>query len=67
MEELMEGIYQKEKLLKANEVAQLLNISRAMSYHLMQSGQIPVVRINRSVRVKPGDLRSFIEQQRVTS
>ncbi len=67
MEELIEGIYQKEKLLKANEVAQLLNISRAMSYHLMQSGQIPVVRINRSVRVKPGDLRLFIEQQRVTS
>ena len=67
MEELIEGIYQKEKLLKANDVAELLNVSRAMSYHLMQSGQIPVVRINRAVRVKPGDLRSFIEQQRVTS
>ena len=67
MEEPNEGICQKEKLLKASEVAELLNVSRAMSYHLMQSGQIPVVRINRSVRVKPDDLRSFIEQQRMLS
>ena len=67
MEKPNEGIYQKEKLLKASEVAELLNVSRAMSYHLMQSGQIPVVRINRSVRVRPDDLRSFIEQQRMPS
>jgi excisionase family DNA binding protein len=67
MEKPNEGIYQREKLLKASEIAELLNVSRAMSYHLMQSGQIPVVRINRSVRVKPGDLRSFIEQQRMLS
>ena len=67
MEELNEVIFQKERLLKANEVAELLNVSRAMSYHLLQSGRIPVVRINRAVRVKLGDLRSFIEQQRITS
>lgn len=67
MEELNEGIFQKDRLLKASEVAELLNVSRAMSYHLLQSGQIPVVHINRTVRVKPDDLRSFIEQQRVTS
>jgi excisionase family DNA binding protein len=67
MEELNEGIYQREKLLKAGEVAELLNVSRAMSYHLIQTGQIPVIRINRSVRVKPGDLHSFIEQQRISS
>ena len=67
MEESNAASFQNEKLLKAKEVAELLNVSRAMSYHLMQSGQIPVVRINRAVRVKPGDLRSFIEQQRVTS
>ncbi|MCJ7624287.1 MAG: helix-turn-helix domain-containing protein [Anaerolineaceae bacterium] len=67
MEEIHQLDYQKERLLKPNEVAELLNVSRAMSYHLLQSGQIPVVRINRAVRVKPDDLRSFIEQQRITS
>jgi excisionase family DNA binding protein len=67
MEEMHQLDYQKERLLKPNEVAELLNVSRAMSYHLLQSGQIPVVRINRTVRVKPDDLRSFIEQQRITS
>ena len=67
MEEMHKMDYQKERLLKPSEVAGLLNVSRAMSYHLLQSGQIPVVRINRAVRVKPDDLRSFIEQQRITS
>jgi len=67
MDELIERYYQEEKLLKAKEVAQLLNISRALTYHLMQNGQIPVVRINRAVRVMACDLRSYIEKQRVIS
>ena len=54
-----------EKLLKPSEVAEYLNISRAMSYRLLQSGKIPVIRINRTVRVKPSDLHGFIERQRI--
>jgi excisionase family DNA binding protein len=53
-----------ERLLKAMDVAMILNISRALSYRLMESGMIPSIRINRVVRVKPSDLKRFIESQR---
>lgn len=48
------------KLLKANEVAELLSVSRSFAYALMQSGQLPTVHIRRSVRVRPEDLEEFI-------
>jgi excisionase family DNA binding protein len=53
-----------EKLLKGNDVAKLLNISRSFAYHLLQSGAIPVVRIGKSCRVKPQDLVEYIECNR---
>ena len=52
-----------DKLLKASDVAQILSISRALSYRLLQQGEIPVVRINRSVRVRPADLERFIQKR----
>ena len=51
-----------KRLLKASDVARILNISRALSYRLLQQGEIPVVRINRAVRVRPADLESFIQK-----
>jgi excisionase family DNA binding protein len=51
-----------EKLLKGGDVAAILNISRSKAYRLMQTGDIPSVRIGHSVRVRPCDLVSFIEQ-----
>jgi len=65
MEEMNEWNYQEEELLKPSEVAHLLNISKSMSYRLMQTGKIPYIRINRSVRIVPDDLRKYIEGQRV--
>jgi excisionase family DNA binding protein len=50
-----------EKLLKGNEVASLLNISRSRAYILMQTGVIPTVRIGKSRRVRPQDLNAYIE------
>ena len=47
-------------LLKAAEVAQILNISMGLAYRLMQSGELPSVRFGRSVRVQPADLEQFI-------
>jgi len=52
-----------EKLLKASDVARILNISRALSYRLLQQGEIPVVRINRAVRIRPADLEIFIQKR----
>jgi excisionase family DNA binding protein len=50
-----------EKLLKGNEVARLLNVSRSFAYLLMQTGSIPTVRLGRSIRVRPQDLVEYIE------
>ena len=50
-----------EPLLKASDVAQILNVSRAYAYRLMQNGLIRTVAIGGARRVRPGDLREFIE------
>lgn len=50
-----------EQLLKAVQVAHILNVSRAFAYQLMQKGVIPTVRILGSRRVRPEDLRRFIQ------
>ena len=50
------------RLLRAVEVAQILNISRAFAYRLMQQGKIRTVAIDRARRVRPEDLHSFIEE-----
>jgi|APSaa5957512622_1039677.scaffolds.fasta_scaffold281669_1 excisionase family DNA binding protein len=49
------------RLLKATEIAEILNISRAFAYRLMKQGVIPVVHIGNARRVRLGDLESFIE------
>lgn len=51
-----------EKLLKGNEVARLLNVSRSFAYLLMQTGHIPTVRLGRSIRVRPQDLVEYIDE-----
>jgi excisionase family DNA binding protein len=49
-----------EPLLRSNDVARILNISRSQAYALMQENEIPVVRIGRVVRVRRQDLEAFI-------
>ncbi len=58
----MENQKQSLRLLKAEEVALILNISRAFAYQLMQSSQIPTVRLGRAVRVRPQDLDRYISR-----
>jgi excisionase family DNA binding protein len=53
-----------ERLLKAADVARILNISKAMAYRLIQQGALPVVRINHAVRVKPSDLAEYVQRAR---
>ena len=48
-------------LLKVAEVAQILNISKSLAYRLIQSGDLPSIRLGRSVRVRPADLEQFIQ------
>ena len=51
------------RLLTAPDVARILNISEGAAYKLIQLNQIPSVRINSSVRVRPEDLDEFISNQ----
>lgn len=51
-----------EKLLKAADVAQRLNISRPLAYRLIQHGQIPSVLVNGSIRVQAVDLEEYIRK-----
>jgi excisionase family DNA binding protein len=50
------------RLLKAMDVAERLSISRSAAFTLMRTGELPVVRFGRLVRVRPEDLENFILQ-----
>jgi excisionase family DNA binding protein len=54
------------RLLNGIEVARILNISKALAYRMMQKGEIRVVRFGKSVRVSESDLRTFIENHKLT-
>ncbi|MGD8457028.1 MAG: helix-turn-helix domain-containing protein [Anaerolineales bacterium] len=62
MTEMNDQSIDRVRLLKATEVAGILNISRAMAYQLMQRQKIRTVHIEGARRVRPADLKSYIEQ-----
>ena len=55
------GINTNPRLLRANDVAKILNISLALAYRLLQTGELPCVRIGTAVRVRPQDLEAYID------
>ena len=52
-------------LLRAEEVQRALGLGRSKIYELIASGELPVVRIGRSVRVPSKALGEWIETQTV--
>ena len=52
-----------ERLLKPAEVADILQVSRAMAYKLLNQGEIPTVRIGTLVRVRRADLERYIHEK----
>lgn len=48
------------QLLRPEEAAQVLRISRSLIYQLLRTGEIPVVRIGRACRIRPQDIEVFI-------
>ena len=58
----MESTTLQGTLLKPRDAAKMLNISRSLVYQLIRSGDIPVVRIKSTVRIKASDLDMFIEK-----
>ena len=59
--EFQENFLRINTLLNAKQVAEILNISKSKTYHFMQLGEIPTVRIGKSRRVRPEDLIKYIE------
>ena len=49
-----------EDILKAGEVAEILKISKAMAYRLIQQREIPAIKFGRTTRVRRQDLEEFI-------
>ena len=48
-------------LLTARQTARMLSISERSLYSLTKAGDLPVVKIGRSVRYDPVDIRAWIE------
>lgn len=48
------------RLLRIEDVADQLSVSRSMAWKLIAHGQLRSVRIGRAVRVRPGDLDAFV-------
>lgn len=52
-----------ELLLKPDEVAEILKISKAQTYAFLKRGEIPVIRLGTLVRVRPRDLEKYIDDK----
>ncbi len=48
------------RLLRLDEVADRLSISKSMAWKLVAFGQIRSVRIGRAVRIRPADLDEYV-------
>ena len=53
---------QVDRLLTAGDVASRLNISKAKTYQLLQRGEIPCIRMDKTTRVRLTDLEAYIQQ-----
>jgi excisionase family DNA binding protein len=54
---------EQHEYLKVPEVAVVLRIARSRAYELVADGEIPSVRIGRSVRVSRRELERWLEEQ----
>ena len=50
-------------LLTLEEVARMLRISRGKAYGMAASGELPIVRMGRSVRVRRDRLEAWLDER----
>ncbi len=48
------------RLLRIEQIAERLSVSRSMAWKLIDSGVLRSVRIGRAVRVRPADLEAYL-------
>ena len=51
------------RLLNAQDVAAALKMGLSTVYMLVERGELPSIRIGRSVRIRPEDLEEFIDSK----
>jgi len=51
-----------QKLLKAQDVAQVLDVTESRVYDLVRQGLLPAVRLGRQIRFDPATLESWVVQ-----
>ncbi len=57
------GVSMDQMLLRAEEVQRVLGLGRSKIYEMIAAGELPVVRIGRSVRVPADALRQWVERK----
>ena len=55
---VMDGV--DRRLLRIEEIAERLSVSRSMAWKIIALGQLRSVRIGRAVRVRPQDLEDYL-------
>jgi excisionase family DNA binding protein len=67
MSELMyresEMITNDKLLLRISEAAEMLSVARSKAYAMVQAGELPVVRIGKSVRIPVRALNEYVERK----
>lgn len=58
---------QEHEWLKVPEVAKTLRIARSRAYELVADGEIPAVRIGRSVRINRKELNRWLQEHPYSS
>lgn len=64
---MMTDITRPPILMRVSEVAQELRLARSFVYALIQSGQLPAVRIGRSIRVPRAELETWVRERAETA
>lgn len=52
----------KKLLVRVSEAAELLSVARSKAYVMVQTGELPSVRLGKSVRVPVSALREYVER-----
>ncbi len=50
----------KEPLLSVSEAAELLRVSKATAYRLVQAGELPALRVGHSLRIDREELNAWL-------
>ena len=57
--------YVGEPLLTVKEVAAVMRVSAMTVYRLINSGQLPAVRVGKNFRIRESDLNEYLEDREV--